>query len=100
MIDEGDPQRHERRGRLSRLAIQGQATRDELLEYARLELEECIDCLQPTAPKNGRSVDGHHASACAMRTIATLIQLRKLLDGSAAPVAMPVPGDGTPRHPG
>lgn len=55
----------------------GEATTDEMFEYAILELRDCADCLEPSAPGNGRAVDGNHASACALRALVTLMQLRK-----------------------
>lgn len=64
---------------LGLLCIAGTATPDEMIEYAILELHECGDCLPPSAPDNGRVIDGHHASACALRAIATLHQLRKAI---------------------
>lgn len=81
--------RRERHRQLGLKAIHGTATRDELIEYATLELFDCVDSLEPSAPKNGRAVDGNHASACALRAIATLMQLRRAEYVRPEPTLMP-----------
>lgn len=74
---DGSPLRH-----ACNRVLNGTASADDLIAFARWELWEAIYSLPPDPPageERGRHVDGFHAGCCASRAEGALRQLKKLL---------------------
>lgn len=79
-----DSHAEEIRKRGARIFQSGTASLEDHVEYARLELREALDSLDPNAPGNGRDMDPCHAGCCVARAEAALRLLKEkyALEGS------------------
>lgn len=65
--------------KFARAMLYPDAKVEDFIAYAKLELRDCQDSLEPSAPGNGHAVDGFHAGCCAMRALSALTLVERKL---------------------